>query len=291
MLASGSIFWLLLIGLGSTALGSMLGMAGGIFVVPLLVSFGDIELKTAIGASLVSVIACSCSGAPQFLRHRITNVRLATVLESATTIGAVTGVLLAPFAPVSLLYGLFGIVMTLSAYQMLRKRSVQLEDPDISAPSDPSLATRLLGNDVAMYRNPANRQVTAYRISNLPGELSFMYGAGVLSAMLGIGSGVLKIPAMDTALKLPLKVSSATSNFMIGVTGAASAVAYLLHGDIVPEVAGPVVLGSVLGTFIGSHLLLRIPGNQMRLIFAVILTALAIQMFARTIGIDLLGSL
>src|SRR6201988_4053382 len=235
--------WLFAISLGASALGGMLGMASGIFIVPLLTIFGHIEIHTAVGASIVSVIACSCGGAAPFLKNRLTNIRLAIVLETATTTGALTGVSLAGIVPVSYLYLLFAVILFLSAHQMLAKR----RNPVVaSAPAPASNWSDALGLDSRYHDRELGREVT-YRVHRVALGLVLMYGAGLISALLGIGSGVLKIPAMDSALRLPIKVSSATSNFMIGVTAAASAGVYYIRGDGFPKVAAPVSLWAIDG--------------------------------------------
>ena len=282
----GFTIWLFAISIGASALGGMLGMASGIFIVPILTMFGHLNIHVAIGASIVSVIACSCGGAAPFLRARLTNIRLAVVLEVATTLGALCGVLLAGLIPVSALFLLFAAILLLSARQMLARRG----DPiDTSAPVrsgswaaklrlDSSYPDRALGRDVA------------YRVQRVPMGMALMYGAGLVSALLGIGSGVLKIPAMDTALRLPIKVSSATSNFMIGVTAAASAGAYFVHGDIVSAIAGPVALGSVVGAVLGARILMRVSNEKLRRLFVAILVLLAVQMLLQAFGINPFGA-
>jgi uncharacterized membrane protein YfcA len=273
------VVWLFAVALGASALGGMLGMAGGIFVVPLLTMFGHLDIRTAIGASLVSVIACSCGSASPFLKGGLVNVRLAIVLETATTLGALTGVLLSGIIPTAYLFLLFALILALSARQMLARRG---ETAGTSPPADTWGWAGALRLD-ATY--PDRGQSVAYRVQRLPLGMLLMYGAGLISALLGIGSGVLKIPAMDSALRLPIKVSSATSNFMIGVTAAASAGAYLLRGDIVPAVAGPVALGSVVGSLLGARLLTAVSNERLRLLFVVVLAALALQMALSGFGI------
>ncbi|MEZ0603651.1 sulfite exporter TauE/SafE family protein [Paraburkholderia sp. IW21] len=280
--------WLFAVSLGASALGGMLGMASGIFIVPILTIFGHLDIHVAIGASIVSVIACSCGGAAPFLRGRLTNVRLAVVLETATTLGALSGVLLSGLIPVHVLFFIFAVILLLSAQQMLARRAdpiVSERADTVSAPPwgaslrlDSSYPDRALGRDVD------------YRVQRVPLGLSLMYGAGLISALLGIGSGVLKIPAMDTALRLPIKVSSATSNFMIGVTAAASAGAYFLRGDIVTAIAGPVALGSVAGAVLGARVLMRVSNDKLRVLFVVMLAVLAVQMLLEAFGIHLFGA-
>jgi uncharacterized protein len=247
--------WLFAVALGTSMLGGVLGMASGIFIVPVLTMFGRIDMHTAVGASLVSVIACSCASAAPFLKG-LTDIRLAILLETATTSGALCGVFLAGWIPTQYLFLLFALILLLSAQQMLARR----KDRDESA-----------------------------SVRRLPLGMALMYGAGLISALLGIGSGVLKIPAMDTALRLPIKVSSATSNFMIGVTAAASAAAYFARGEIVTSVAAPVALGSVVGAVLGARILINVPAPQLRLMFIGILVVLAAQMLLAAFGINLMG--
>jgi uncharacterized protein len=284
---TGFLLWLFAVSVGASALGGMLGMASGIFIVPILIIFGRIDIHSAIAASIVSVIACSCGSAAPFLRAGLTNVRLAIVLETATTLGALTGVLLAGVIPVPFLYFLFALILMLSAQQMLARRGEPVRAATAadrgrligSLRLDSSYPDRTLGRDVA------------YQVQRLPLGMVLMFGAGLISALLGIGSGVLKIPAMDTALRLPIKVSSATSNFMIGVTAAASALVYFLRGDIVPVVAGPVALGSVLGSLLGARILMAVSNDKIRLLFVVVLLLLAAQMLLSAFRIDVLGPL
>jgi uncharacterized membrane protein YfcA len=277
MLAT-SVPTLFLISVVTSALGGALGMASGIFIVPVLSIIMGIDIRVAIGASIVSVIACSCGSAAPFLRARLTNVRLAIVLETATTLGAASGVLVAGWIPVPVLYAIFTIVLVVSAWQMLLRRQVvnvidERSREGWSRKLDSVYPDRTLGRDLA------------YKVDRLPAGLGLMYGAGLLSALLGIGSGVLKIPAMDTALRLPIKVSSATSNFMIGVTAAASAGAYFMRGAIVPAIAGPVALGSVVGAILGARLLVFVAADKLRIIFIVVLLVLAMQMGLAAFGI------
>jgi uncharacterized membrane protein YfcA len=281
----GFAIWLFTVSLGASTLGGMLGMAGGIFIVPILAIFGHVDIHTAIGASLVSVIACSCGSAAPFLRGGLTNIRLAVVLEVATTLGALSGVFLFGVVPVSWLFFPFAIVLLLSAQQMMARRG------------DPATNSAVSGRWTAMLRLDSSYpdrelgQMNAYRVHRVPMGMMLMYGAGLISALLGIGSGVLKIPAMDTALRLPIKVSSATSNFMIGVTAAASAGAYFVRGDVVTTVAGPVALGSFVGAALGARILMRVSNDRVRFLFVVVLVALASQMLLQAFGIRLMRSL
>ncbi len=269
----GSPGYSLLVGLASLAaglFGGMLGMAAGIFIVPALTLGFGLDMRHAVGASLVSVIACSCGSAASAMENRLTNVRLAVLLEVGTTLGALSGVVLAGIFPESVLYLLFALILVISALQMLRRRN-----DSGGAPSDP-WAIRLRLN--SSYPDPVTRQEISYSVSRVWMGLLLMYGAGAVSSLLGIGSGVLKVPAMDSALRLPIKVSSATSNFMIGVTGAASAGLYYARGDVQFDVAAPVALGSILGAYLGAKILMRISNDRLRILFIGVLLVLAVKM-------------
>ena len=278
------VLWLIAVSIGAGALGGALGMASGIFIVPILTMFGHLDIHAAIIVSIVSVIACSCGSAAPFLENGMTNIRLAIALEVATTLGALTGLLLFGMLSVSLLYLLFSVVLLSSAWQVNTRRADIFTRLEESQPRDSASRLHLHSS----YSDTNLGTEVFYRVQRLPLGFVLMYGAGLLSALLGIGSGVLKIPAMDTALRLPIKVSSATSNFMIGVTAAASGVAYYARGEIDAAVAGPVVLGSVLGSLIGGRILIRVSGTKLRSLFIVILIVLAIQMALSALGIDVL---
>jgi uncharacterized protein len=275
--------WLFAVALGTSMLGGVLGMASGIFIVPILTMFGGLDIHTAIGASLISVIACSCGSAAPFLRERLTNIRLAILLETATTSGALCGVFLAGLISTPYLFVIFALILLLSAQQMLARRKESLVPP--GAGTGRWTALRL---DSSYPQRSPDCEVH-YRVQRLPLGMTLMYGAGLISALLGIGSGVLKIPAMDTALRLPIKVSSATSNFMIGVTAAASAAAYFARGEVITTVAAPIALGSVVGSVLGARILMSVPNEKLRLMFVGILLILAVQMMLAAFGVNLIG--
>ena len=277
---TSSTLWLFAAAFGASALGGVLGMASGIFIVPILTLLFGVDIHVAIGASIVSVIACSCGSAAPYLKGRLTNIRLAIVLETATTLGALTGVFLVGIVPTAFLYFLFAAILVLSAQQMLARR----REPAYAAVAAPRSWATLLRLH-SSYPDPALGRDVLYQVGRVPLGLSLMYGAGLISALLGIGSGVLKIPAMDSALRLPIKVSSATSNFMIGVTAAASAGAYFVRGDIDIGIAGPVAIGSVIGALVGARLLMGLPADKLRLFFVLVLMLLAVQMLASGLGL------
>ncbi len=253
-------------------LGSLLGLGGGIIVVPVLTLLLHIDIRYAIGASIVSVIATSSGAAAAYVRERLTNLRVAMVLEIATTLGALSGAFLAGVIGGRWLYIIFGLVLAYSSIAMFRKRH---DAPQAELPGD-WLADRLKLHD--SYFDQATEQETPYRVTHTPLGFVLMYIAGVVSGLLGIGSGALKVPAMDLAMRLPIKVSTATSNFMIGVTAAASAGVYFARGDIDPFVAAPVAAGVVIGAVAGSHFLGKIQSKNIRVLFVIVLLWVSVQM-------------
>ncbi|PRB14167.1 sulfite exporter TauE/SafE family protein [Microbacterium sp. MYb62] len=266
--------------LAAGALGSALGMAGGIFIVPILTLFAGAPFPVAVAVSLLSVIACSCASASPFLAAGLTNLRLAVVLEVATALGALVGILMIGMFPPRILFAIFAAVLVASAIQMLLGRRPPPPLPSAGADRRLRLASS--------YTEHGGTTV-AYRVSRVPLGLSFMFGAGLLSALLGIGSGVLKIPAMDAAMRLPLKVSSATANLTIGVTACGAAAAYLLAGNVDLTLTTPIVLGSLAGAVIGARALVRMAGPGLRIAFVVVLLGLAIPMTSSAFGLTDLG--
>jgi len=251
--------------------GSLVGLGGGIIVVPALTLIYGIDIRYAIGASIVSVIATSSGAAASYVRQRMTNLRTAMLLEIATTTGAISGAFLAGVLQGRWLLVIFGIMLAASGLMMLPR----VGDSSRPAPSDPwADRLRLHGS----YFDASEHKVVEYRVAHTKLGLALMYLAGAVSGLLGIGSGVLKVPAMDLAMRIPIKVSTATSNFMIGVTAAASAGVYFARGDVDPFIAAPVALGVVLGAAIGSHVLARIDSRLLRGVFVAVLLLVATEM-------------
>jgi len=263
------------ISLAAGVLGSLLGLGGGIIVVPALTLLLKIDIRYAIGASIVSVIATSSGAAAAYVRERMTNLRVAMFLELATTTGAISGAYLAGVVGGRWLYIIFGTIMGYSAVAMFRKRRGKA---GAQVPCD-ALADRLRLHD--SYYDQAAGQEIAYRVTHTRLGLGLMYVAGVVSGLLGVGSGALKVPAMDLAMRLPIKVSTATSNFMIGVTAAASAGVYFARGDIDPFVAAPVSAGVLMGSTIGSRLLGRLRSSWIRGVFVLVLLWISVEMLLK----------
>jgi len=271
------VLWTLLASLAAGLIGSLLGLGGGIIIIPALTLWLHVDIRYAIGASIVSVIATSSGAAATYVRERLANLRVAMVLEIATTTGALSGAFLAGRIPTRWLYLIFGGVMAYSSLMMFRKMSGGAARSSRPAP----WADRLRLHS-SYYDEALGREI-AYRVVSTRIGLGLMYVAGIISGLLGIGSGALKVPAMDLAMGLPVKVSTATSNFMIGVTAAASAGIYFTRGDIDPFVAAPVATGVLLGAAIGSRWLGRLRGSTVRVVFVVVLLWVAGQMLLRGI--------
>jgi uncharacterized membrane protein YfcA len=250
-------------------LGSLTGLGGGFIIIPLLTLFLHVDIHYAIGASLVSVIATSSGSAAAYVKEGLTNIRLGMFLEIATTAGAFTGAMLAIYIPAHYIAILFGIILIFSAILSLRKKTEQLVHRETF------LSKKLkLGGTY-----PVNGDLIGYSVTNIGGGFFMMIFAGIISGLLGIGSGALKVIAMDGVMRIPFKVSTTTSNFMIGVTAAASAVVYLQRGYIHPGIAMPVVIGVLIGAVSGSKILVNtISSAWLRWLFAIVITIVAIQM-------------
>lgn len=250
-------------------LGSLTGLGGGVVIVPLLTSVFGVDIRYAVGASLVSVIATSSGAASTYIKKGFTNLRLGMFLEVATTIGAIVGALIATMVSVKSLTIVLAIVLLYSAYLSQQPR---IECLDTEA-SDP-LVTYLKLNGTY----PTSDGLMSYQVHSVPMGFSVMLVAGVLSGLLGIGSGAFKVLAMDQAMRLPFKVSTTTSNFMIGVTAAASAGVYLARGYIDPGLSMPVMLGVLPGAFLGARVLVGANTQILRTIFSFVLVAMAFKM-------------
>lgn len=248
--------------------GALTGLGGGVIIIPLLTVLLGVDLHYAIGTALVSVIATSSGSAAAYVKEGITNIRLGMFLEIATTIGAVAGALLSAIAPTSFIAILFGFVLMFNSINSLRKKEEHLAVQS----SDLAIKLKL----PSTY--PSKNGTIAYGTKNVIGGFSMMGLAGILSGLLGIGSGAFKVIAMDNIMKLPFKVSTTTSNFMMGVTATASAVIYLQKGYIEPAICMPVLIGVLLGAMAGARILIRSNPKALRLFFAFVILLLAFNM-------------
>ncbi len=250
-------------------LGSLTGLGGGVVLVPLLALGFHVDIRYAIGASLVSVIATSSGAAAAYVKEGFSNIRIGMFLEIATTVGALVGAFLATRVSGGLIGVIFGIVLVFSAYLSSRPK----EEGSSNGPPD-AFAQRLRMDGTY----PKSQGIQKYHVHNVPTGVGLMFGAGTLSGLLGIGSGAVKVLAMDEAMKIPFKVSTATSNFMIGVTAAASAGIYLSRGYIDPGIAMPVTLGVLAGAMLGTRVLIKARTQVLRLLFSAVIVLLGIEM-------------
>jgi hypothetical protein len=249
-------------------LGALTGLGGGVVLVPMLVILFKLDLHQAMGASLVSVIATSSGAAVSYLREGFSNVRIGIFLELATTLGALCGAWATHLLPVRVVAVIFGLVLLGSAWLSAHQK----DDYPAIAPAGAARSLRLHGS------YPTPQGPAAYSATHVGGGFSLMYIAGVLSGLLGIGSGAVKVLAMDRVMRLPFKVSTTTSNFMIGVTAAASAGIYYRHGYMNPALDFPVMLGVLCGALIGARLLVGAQIRTLRILFTVVIAALALEM-------------
>ncbi len=250
-------------------LGALTGLGGGVVIVPLLASVFGVDIRYAVGASLVSVIATSLGAASTYIKKGYTNLRLGMFLEVATTIGALIGALIATFISVKALTIVLAVVLLYSAYL---SQQPKLDNPESESP-DP------LGNYLQLNGSyPAPEGVISYQVHSVPAGFSVMFVAGVISGLLGIGSGAFKVLAMDQIMRVPFKVSTTTSNFMIGVTAAASTGVYLARGYIDPALSMPVMLGVLPGAFLGARVLIGVKTQTLRIVFSLVLVLMACKM-------------
>ena len=267
-----------LVGAGSLIagfLGSLTGLGGGVIIVPLLTLGFGVDIHYAIGAAIVSVIATSSGAAAAYVKEGYTNIRVGMVLEIATTIGALVGAGMALYFHASVIAVVFGVVLVYSAYTS----AVEKPHPtETVAPDRLASWLRLSGS----YPTPNGFE--RYHVRGVPLGFALMFVAGILSGLLGIGSGAVKVLAMDKAMRLPFKVSTTTSNFMIGVTAAAGAGIYFRRGYIDPGLAMPVMLGVLLGSFAGARVLPAAKVRVLRLVFSVLIGLLGVEMIYNGLG-------
>ena len=250
-------------------LGSLTGLGGGVVIVPLLALGFGVDIRYAIGASLVSVIATSSGAAAAYVKEGFSNIRIGMFLEIATTFGALVGASLAAGIPTTFIAIIFGLVLIYSAYLSGRPQ------PEHWTTESPDFLARVLKMDGSY---PGAGGEVSYSVRAIPAGFSLMFVAGILSGLLGIGSGAVKVLAMDQIMRIPFKVSTATSNFMIGVTAAASAGLYLSRGYIDPALAMPVMLGVLFGSLLGARIMPNAKTRALRIIFAIVILGLGIEM-------------
>ena len=278
------ILQFMLIAVFAGFLGSLVGLGGGIIITPALTILFGFDIKYAIGASIVAVIATSSGSAIAFVKDHVSNMRVGMLLEVFTTAGGVVGALMAGVFSSKLLYLFFSLILLNSFYGMLKKTGlitkVKKEEENVE---NDKYADKYKLNST--YYDKATGETVKYNVTNVPQGSLVMFGAGFASGLLGIGSGAFKVVALDTYMKLPIKVSTATSNFMMGVTATASALIYFFNGTINPVVAAPIAIGTLIGSRTGAKVMQRLDAKYIRYIFLPILLFTIINMFLKGLGV------
>ena len=265
-------------------LGSLVGLGGGIIITPALTILFGIDIKYAIGASIIAVIATSSGSAIAFVKDHVSNMRVGMLLEVFTTAGGVVGALMAGIFSSKLLYIFFSLILLNSFYGMLKKTGLitKVKKEEEKVEND-KYAERYKLNST--YYDKATGKTVAYNVTNVPQGSLVMFGAGFASGLLGIGSGAFKVVALDSYMKLPIKVSTATSNFMMGVTATASALIYFFNGTINPAIAAPIAIGTLIGSRTGAKVMQRLDAKYIRYIFLPILLFTIVNMFLKGVGV------
>ena len=278
------ILQFMLIAVFAGFLGSLVGLGGGIIITPALTILFGFDIKYAIGASIVAVIATSSGSAIAFVKDHVSNMRAGMLLEVFTTAGGVVGALMAGVFSSKLLYIFFSLILLNSFYGMLKKTGLitKLKKEEENVEND-KYADKYKLNST--YYDKATCETVKYNVTNVPQGSLVMFGAGFASGLLGIGSGAFKVVALDTYMKLPIKVSTATSNFMMGVTATASALIYFFNGTINPVVAAPIAIGTLIGSRTGAKVMQRLDAKYIRYIFLPILLFTIINMFLKGLGV------
>jgi len=274
-------------GLVAGFLGSMLGVGGGPIIVPVLTLALGLPIHVAIGSSLVAIVANSCTAAGIYTQARLTNVKLGLLLETTTTPGAIVGGFIAAVIAPSILSALFGLILIYTAYTMITRRYILNENV---LPKDNSAKTDKAANDLpssltTSYHDQNLGKVVTYKVNHLPQGLGASFFAGILSSLLGIGGGIIKVPVMSLVMGVPMKAAIATSTFMIAITTTVGALIYYYHGYIYPIIIAPLVIGAVIGARLGAELAQRARGVLLRRIFGTFLFLVALLMFIRTANV------
>lgn len=273
---------IIVIGLAAGCLGAILGIGGGMIITPILTVMMGLDIKYAIGASIISVIAMSSGATIAYLKDDMLNLRVAMFLEIATTVGAIMGALLVGLFSSTFLYILFGFFLLYSTYNMIRKL-MSKKGESVYTEQDTTVKKLRLADS---YYDKSEKKKIDYSMKNIPGGFVMMWAAGLASGLLGIGSGAFKVIAMDTIMKMPLKPSSATSNLMMGVTAAASATVYFFNGSIRPDIAGPLAIGVLVGATVGARLMQVLKPRLIRMIFVPIIFLMGLQMVLKGFGVS-----
>jgi uncharacterized membrane protein YfcA len=273
------ILVILLVSIAAGFVGALFGLGGGVLIIPFLTLVEGVPVPLAVGASIVSVVATSSASAATYVQDRLTNLRLGMFLEIGTVAGAITGAFIALYLSASALFILFGLILLYATIIMIRARGI-----DFPANVKPDKLSRILvlGNQ---YEDHSLNRVVKYEVTRTPLTVFIGYAAGIVSGLLGVGGGIINVPTMNLVSKVPVKVASATSNFMIGVTAAASASVYLLRGDVHPLLAAPLIIGVVGGALLGTRVLKVTPPTRMKVAFGILLAAISLLMILKGLSL------
>ena len=256
-------------------IGAMFGLGGGVLIIPFLTLVEGVPVPLAVGASIVSVVATSSASAATYVQDHLTNLRLGMFLEIGTVAGAITGAFVSVFLPASYLFILFGIILLYATIVMIRARGI-----DFPANVRPDKTSRILALG-SQYEDHSLNRVVKYEVTRTPITVFIGYFAGIVSGLLGVGGGIINVPTMNLVSKIPVKVASATSNFIIGVTAAASASVYLLRGDVHPLLAAPLIIGVAGGALLGTKVLKVTPPTRVKVAFGILLAAISLLMILK----------
>ena len=269
------VLTILLVSIVAGFVGALFGLGGGVLIIPFLTLVEGVPVPLAVGASIVSVVATSSASAATYVQDHLTNLRLGMFLEIGTVAGAITGAFVSVFLPASALFILFGIILLYATMVMIRARGV-----DFPANVRPDKTSRILALG-SQYEDQSLNRVVKYEVTRTPLTVFIGYFAGIVSGLLGVGGGIINVPTMNLVSKVPVKVASATSNFMIGVTAAASASVYLLRGDVNPLLAAPLIIGVAGGALLGTRVLKVTPPTRVKVAFGILLAAISLLMILK----------
>lgn len=269
------VLTILLVSIVAGFVGALFGLGGGVLIIPFLTLVEGVPVPLAVGASIVSVVATSSASAATYVQDHLTNLRLGMFLEIGTVAGAITGAFVSVFLPASALFILFGIILLYATMVMIRARGV-----DFPANVRPDKTSRILALG-SQYEDQSLNRVVKYEVTRTPLTVFIGYFAGIVSGLLGVGGGIINVPTMNLVSKVPVKVASATSNFMIGVTAAASASVYLLRGDVHPLLAAPLIIGVAGGALLGTRVLKVTPPTRVKVAFGILLAAISLLMILK----------
>ena len=269
------VLTILLVSIVAGFVGALFRLGGGVLIIPFLTLVEGVPVPLAVGASIVSVVATSSASAATYVQDHLTNLRLGMFLEIGTVAGAITGAFVSVFLPASALFILFGIILLYATMVMIRARGI-----DFPANVRPDKTSRILALG-SQYEDHSLNRVVKYEVTRTPLTVFIGYFAGIVSGLLGVGGGVINVPTMNLVSKVPVKVASATSNFMIGVTAAASASVYLLRGDVHPLLAAPLIIGVAGGALLGTRVLKVTPPTRVKVAFGILLAAISLLMILK----------